>query len=127
MTVMKEYRKVIRNDRVDRHCWIVRDDKGAIEIWATYSDDPLFDTNWFGGIEMHAASAPNYMDEDKCSHENCWVLNGSKCWHDGSSLQFIERVEPMLEGLTDSSINKMDNFIFSEAECYHKCCLGENE
>lgn len=67
----------------DRLCWCVIGDKGAIHVWCTALDVTL------GGIEIHSRE-PLY-DGHWSSDEPCWLI-GCKCYHDGSSLQYIERI-----------------------------------
>ena len=88
-----KYEAVLRGERLE-HLWILSGEHGAVHIWAGLSEwDGRFE--WRGGIECHYASAPEYMDADKPSHEHCWIL-GKPCWHDGSSLYFSENIAPML-------------------------------
>jgi len=67
----------------DRLCWCVIGDKGAIHIWCTALDVTL------GGIEIHSRE-PMY-DGHKSQEDKCWLIGG-KCHHDGSSLQYSERI-----------------------------------
>lgn len=46
---------------------------------------------WIGGIEYH-----DITGEGEPSQDECWVLGGRPCWHDGTSLGFARRVAPML-------------------------------
>lgn len=86
-----EYRFSLRNGR-ERHDWCLIGDEGAINIWAEPTASAWRDERWFGGIEGHSATPLDYSGGH---HEHCWLL-GKECWHDGSSLQFSEQVEPFL-------------------------------
>ena len=88
-----KYEVVLRAGRPE-HIWCLIGDAGAIHIHASLSE---WDgrKEWIGGIECHFASAQDYMDPEKPSHDHCWLL-GKPCWHDGTSLGFSEQVAPML-------------------------------
>jgi len=88
------YRQTIRGGRVN-HEWSLAGNDGGVHIHGFRSSYDGYGQEWLGGIEYHWATAPDYMDADNPSHEYCWLLN-KPCWHDGSSLQFSERIAPML-------------------------------
>jgi len=78
-----------------RHIWFVKGEYGAVHVWAQrHTDDIIkqFGDRYFGGIECHSR-VPMY--EGQGSHDDCWLLKGP-CYHDGSSLQFSEQIEPYL-------------------------------
>lgn len=89
-----DYRFTIRNDR-ERHDWSLIGDSGAINVWAQPAGDAaIFNEPWYGGVEVHHATRPDYLSE-AASHDLCWLLL-KPCWHDGSSLFFSERIGPFL-------------------------------
>jgi hypothetical protein len=88
-----DYRFSLRDGR-ERHDWNLIGEAGAIGIWAEPSSATTFDERWFGGVEVHHASQPDYLSE-RSRHDLCWLLM-KPCWHDGSSLFFSENVEPGL-------------------------------
>lgn len=87
-----EYRFSLRDGR-ERHDWNLIGEAGAVNVWAEPAT-PGYGDRWIGGVECHYAAAPDHAAY--CGHrENCWLL-GKECWHDGSSLQFAEQIEPRL-------------------------------
>lgn len=48
------------------------------------------------GLEIHYATAPEYMRNQAPSHTNCH-LAGGRCWHDGTSLYARETLWPEVE------------------------------
>lgn len=78
------------------HVWFAKNDHGGVHIWArlyTY-DDPQYQPDWIGGIEVHWANCPDnsgWFKPDEPSQADCWLLKGP-CWHDGSSLFFSENL-----------------------------------
>ena len=78
-----------------RHIWSVKSPKGACHIWAVENPPnmPFYGELYYGGIEIHSPT-PMYGDAPP-HHEKCWLLD-APCWHDGSSLQFSEQIEPIL-------------------------------
>lgn len=83
---------------VTRHMWTLVGPKGAVHAWAQEHAEE-FRRKWgeayYGGIEMHSPKRLYDWGDGKPSHESCWLLKGP-CWHDGSSLQFSEQIEPFL-------------------------------
>lgn len=60
-------------------------------------DRAIFEPRYSGGIEIHRRK-PYPGDDSPPSQERCWMFElGSPCWHDGSSLQVVERWAPMFE------------------------------
>jgi len=88
------YRQTLRGGRVN-HEWTLVSDIGGVHIHGFRCGYDDYQPEWLGGIEYHWATAPDYMDAEKPSHEHCWLL-GKPCWHDGSSLQFSEQIAPWL-------------------------------
>ena len=81
---------------ITRHMWTVVGDNGAVHVWAEPSSPVPF-RDWperfYGGIEIHSKTRLYDFGDGKPSHDECWLLK-CPCWHDGSSLQFSEQVEP---------------------------------
>lgn len=78
----------------EHHVFWLRGPLGGVHIMAFPLMEglpPLFGERWMGGVELHRHPAQG----EQPSHEECWLLLGP-CCHDGSSLQFTERVAPML-------------------------------
>lgn len=93
------------------HCWIVKGPLGAVHVWARkHSGDwnERFGKRYIGGIECHSPK-PQWDGQD-VSCTKCWILEGD-CYHDGSSLQFCEDVEPDLPR-NEEEIRKADGFVF---------------
>lgn len=92
----------------ERHDWCLTSSRGGITIWAEPTRDDSFGDRWFGGVECHWASPPDYFRDTPPHRDHCWLI-GKPCWHDGSSLFFSERIEPNLPAPTgkqmDSSLN----------------------
>lgn len=87
-----------RNDDrpgLPRFTWSVIGPQGGVHIWAqTHSEASQRDwgDQFYGGVECHWPA-----ESGKNDHEDCWLLK-KPCRHDGSSLYFSERIEPMLRG-----------------------------
>lgn len=81
---------------ITRHIWTLVGPNGAVHVWAEPTK-PEFTNRWgeafFGGIEIH--SKKRLYGDGAPDHPDCWLLK-CPCWHDGSSLQFSEQVEPTL-------------------------------
>lgn len=97
----------------DRHFWFAKGDMGAAHIWAVQHDPKRaasYGEKYWGGIECHSPK-PIYehSEESKPHHDNCWLLEGP-CWHDGSSLQFSDEIEPMLRDC--ECVREMDEYLF---------------
>jgi hypothetical protein len=92
-----EYNYLPPEGETTRHMWTAIGDKGAIHIWA----EPVPSEGWrwpeeyYGGVEKHSKTPVYDFNSDKPDHEECWLLK-CPCWHDGSSLYFSERIEPLL-------------------------------
>lgn len=88
----EEVRFVVRTDMEGgkRLSWSLVGKSGAIEAWCR--DTPKYRAlNYdMGGIEMHAAAEPEGWYGDGPSHDDCTILDGRACWHDGSSLAWEE-------------------------------------
>ncbi|TDQ63605.1 hypothetical protein ATL17_1612 [Maritalea mobilis] len=93
----------------NRHIWFAKSELGGVHIWAIEQDKDWRDRwgeRFLGGIEIHSPK-PLYGD-CQASHDDCWLLN-APCWHDGSSLQFSEQIEPVMRHCDD--IREMDDYI----------------
>ncbi len=76
------------------HVWWIKDERGAVHIWARVSHLTGYPSEWIGGVECHWANCPEssgWFDPSSPSQTECWLLKGP-CWHDGSSLYFRERI-----------------------------------
>lgn len=106
-----EYREVITSVGIEL-VWALITDKAAIHIWARPDTYEQRSRDWFGGIEVHYGSAPEYMNNEKPSHDRCWLLD-KPCWHDGSSLYFSEYIADILP----RAGGKLDDYV-------HRSMLG---
>lgn len=83
---------------ITRHIWTATGNNGAVHVWAEPTA-PLITHRWgdlyYGGIEIHSRKPLYDFGSQEPSHSDCWLLK-CPCWHDGSSLQFSEQVEPFL-------------------------------
>lgn len=69
---------------------ICRDARGAVEVW-TYDQMPSM-----GGVEFHSPT-PLYGDVEP-DHTDCDIVPGvGRCWYDGSSLTYAQRLLPLIE------------------------------
>jgi hypothetical protein len=96
----------------NKHIWFIKGAEGGIHVWAKrYPDDiaERLGERYFGGIECHSKE-PTYEGQT-CSYDDCWLLNGP-CFHDGSSLQFSEQIEPYLPR-NNESMNPENQLIHS--------------
>lgn len=62
--------------------WVLIGPKGAMHLWVDAEMG-------HGGMEVHRLSPPE-GDLSSCDNEKCWT-HGKDCWHDGSSLYWIEK------------------------------------
>jgi hypothetical protein len=96
------YEYIAPEGKVTRHMWTLVGPTGAVHIWAE-PNDPNFAARWnqeyYGGIEIHSPTRLYSFGDGKPDHDPCWLLN-APCWHDGSSLQFSEQVEPFIRHAT---------------------------
>lgn len=63
------------------HMWEVESEFGGGHLHIRYKGVGEF----YGGIEIHYRSPPDYMKGSAPHHHDCFVTGGL-CWHDGSSL-----------------------------------------
>lgn len=75
-----KYDKFERNER-ERHIFSAVDERGGIHFHVEKS--PFSDPEWWGGVETHYRSPPEYMASEV--GDECWLLK-APCWTDGSSL-----------------------------------------
>ena len=95
--------RITREDDYEKR-WIVVGTLGAIDFH--YSHAHLEVTRRFGvagGVEFHYRAAPEYMESDEPSHDQCWILGG-RCWHDGTSLWASEYWIPLLQSGGEAAI-----------------------
>lgn len=84
-----------KND-VTRHMWTAVGDNGGVHIWAEPTPEGFrWGEKFYGGIEVHSKTRLYEFGDGSPDHDTCWLL-GCPCWHDGSSLYFSERIEPIL-------------------------------
>ena len=91
-----DFRRDDRDAERPRFTWSAVGPAGGIHIWAqTHSQDAqrTYGEYFYGGVEVHFRKSP--YGEEKPHNDHCWLLKGP-CWHDGSSLYFSERIEPLL-------------------------------
>jgi hypothetical protein len=100
------------------HTWEIECADGGLHVHITEGEP-----DWYGGIEVHYRTAPDYMKHSAPSHHDCPVLGGI-CWHDGSSLQAREHWIPMWQGCGGDH-----DFMFRmiDAELRERFCLGTED
>lgn len=95
MTDLK-YEYIPPHDDVTRHMWTAVGEDGGVHIWAEpHTRDLGWGEKFYGGVEVHSKTRLYDFGDGKPDHDDCWLL-GCPFWHDGSSLYFSERIEPML-------------------------------
>jgi hypothetical protein len=94
--------------------WAVVGPAGGVHIWAMptpESRSAVFPGKFYGGVEVHYRTEPG---PGYSHNKDCWLLGGP-CYHDGSSLYFSERIEPMMRGhLTPEELTQFMNGILRE-------------
>lgn len=86
------YKAYLRGGRVEHEWAVVDKENGGIHVHGFHCDYGMsMGREWFGGIEVHRLTPPDYGDQENPSHDHCWLLN-APCWHDGTSLGFSEQV-----------------------------------
>lgn len=100
MNIVFDY--IAPKDGVTRHMWTAKGENGAVHVWAEpHTADLGWGEKFYGGIEIHSPKRLYESDwAAEPSHVDCWLLNGP-CWHDGSSLYFSEKIEPLLRHAND--------------------------
>ena len=126
-----QYQIILREDGQPTHQWSIKDERGGIHIHAWLSQPTAsFGTEWMGGIECHWAEPPKdsgWFDKNKPSQRHCWLLGGP-CWHDGSSLQFSERVAPYLpypDGPSPHDMSECHQMVNSVLMSWFQSHIGE--
>lgn len=124
VTAVASMRRVTHVQAADeRNIYIhfaVIDDRGATHFHFRIDKEPFFaDEGWFScaGVETHYASPPDYMSEDKPSHERCWLIE-RPCWHDGTSLWASEHWLPHFKSFGTE-------WVWSELERAHSRRFGD--
>lgn len=105
-----------------RHIWSAKNEKGGVHIWAVRHKDKRMGERYWGGIEVHSPT-PMHEGQDEPHNDPCWLLEGP-CYHDGSSLQFSEQIEPVL----GHEIGQSDHdYVFSILRSRHAYYFGGGE
>ena len=79
------------------HLWSLLGARGGLHLWITdhgEEHERKCGNRYLGGIEIHYRRPPEYMRDQPPSQDECWLLC-APCWHDGSSLQAMERWIPL--------------------------------
>lgn len=101
--------------------WALVGPDGGIHIWArpVSPDRQSFrEERFIGGVEVHYRKQPSWADAEP-HHEDCWLIGGP-CWHDGTSLYFSERIEPMLDAEGDGFTERSHEYVRSELEYWYR-------
>ena len=110
-----------RNGDIPRQrvIWWLKGEHGGCHIWAQFTvPNELNPDGFYGGIEVHHPTKVYEFLPDEAPIEECW-LTGKPCWPDGSSLQFEERIKPMIRtALSDLRI--LDNFMNAEMLSFYR-------
>lgn len=121
-----QYRVTMRGGRLT-HEWSLVNEHGGIHVHAALSEF-RGEHSWIGGIECHWASAPDFMNPEKPSHEHCWLL-GKPCWHDGSSLYFSEYIADCLPSPWAQNPHEMSarhhEYVMQELRSWHRDKIAE--
>lgn len=104
----------------NRHMWTAVGENGGVHIWACEYRPESMLISWpekfYGGVEIHSKTRLYDFGDDKPSHDECWLL-GCPCYHDGSSLYFSERIEPIIRDQPQPfapHIHEYMNFILAD-------------
>lgn len=86
----------IESNENDRTIFALVGEPGGVHFWAQRSSAIIagIGDEYYGGIESHKRTKPDWSDNEKPDNEDCWLLKGP-CWHDGSSLQASEYYIPL--------------------------------
>ena len=120
----EKYERHMRDNGTERHVWSVKNERGGLHVWAHQHDDDYrmkWGQRYWGGIEMHSPRPLHEGQEGKPHHDKCWLL-GVPCWHDGSSLQFDEQIEPIL---SDDICGQDHSFVFDLLRRRHAYYFGD--
>lgn len=110
-----EYAYLPPEGEVTRHMWTLVGPSGAVHAWAEPTPDDhrnRWGESYYGGIEMHSPKRLYDWGDGKPSHDECWLLKGP-CWHDGSSLQFSEQIEPFIRHAEQPFGSHVHEYIYS--------------
>lgn len=69
---------------------------GGVQLWIRENRSKHDDRQFYGGLEIHYNTPPDYMAHKVASRQRCW-LTELPCWHDGTSLYVDEHVIPIFE------------------------------
>ena len=124
---MKQFNFTVENEGEPRKrfVWSCKGEKGGVHIWAQFTEEPICGEKCYGGIEVHYPFKPYDFAPDEPHHDKCWLLDGP-CWHDGSSLYFSERIQPMVESYEDEP-EKIIEFINAELHDWYVSKLDLSE
>ena len=75
---------------------IAKNEHGAIELWQMQG---------IGGVEIHSPK-PLGNGDDNDGNDSCYVLD-TPCWHDGSSLEYVEKFAPLLNAGDSAAILRL--------------------
>ncbi|AKF13277.1 hypothetical protein PHIN3_10 [Sinorhizobium phage phiN3] len=107
-------------DNHNTHLWTAIGDKGGIHVWACPSPEGYgLHEYFYGGIEVHRK-----MSEG--NHETCWLL-GCACQHDGSSLYFSERIEPMFRHAPLPFGSAVHEWVYTHLHSWYESHMGNHD
>lgn len=69
-------------------------------------------SRYYGGLEFHYRTAPDYLSDKAPSHTDCWLLK-APCWHDGTSVYASEVIIPFWE-MDPTNNERMFDFLKRE-------------
>ncbi|AGR47644.1 hypothetical protein SmphiM12_012 [Sinorhizobium phage phiM12] len=109
-------------DNHNTHMWTAVGDKGGIHVWACPSPEGYgIHESFYGGIEVHRK-----MNEGEGNHETCWLL-GCACQHDGSSLYFSERIEPMFRHAPLPFADAVHEWVYVHLHSWYESHMGNHD
>lgn len=112
---------------ITRHMWTLVGPKGAVHAWAEPASGTireLLGEAYYGGIEIH--SPKRIYGDGEPNHKDCWLLKGP-CWHDGSSLQFSECIEPFISNAELPFRDGVHEYIYSILHRYYQSHFVEDD
>ena len=92
------------NDKFEKiwTSYVIVTEKGSINFWYRPSNLP---NDYYGGIETHYKTPPDYMRDKKPSHVHCPFIDDlGACWHDGSSFQAEKYIDWIKKGASKECI-----------------------
>lgn len=99
-----------------RYMFAVACEVAGVHFWVEETGLESGQFRYIGGVENHYATPPDYMKNDPCSNEFCWLL-GKPCWHDGSSLLAEDKYIPIWASRTEDGakgiiFNMLENHLY---------------